>query len=150
MIFSKACEYGIRAVIFLADRSEKEGNTRISDIAAAIESPEAFTSKILQALARKGIVNSSKGKTGGFSLPQKNLNTLRIRNIVDAIDGPEIFNRCVMGLNFCSEINPCPLHYRFKDQRQSLSDLMQQDTIAELLCEYRSKNTFLKTNPKSA
>lgn len=144
MIFSKACEYGIRAVIFLADRAGKESNTRIGDIAAAIESPEAFTSKILQALVRKGIVNSSKGKTGGFSLPESKLNTLRIRNIVDAIDGPAIFSRCVMGLNHCSEINPCPLHHRFKEQRQRLTELMQQDTLAELLQEYRSRNTFLK------
>ena len=65
-MFSKACEYGIRASIFIAEQSLLDKKVSLKDIAKAIDSPEAYTSKILQQLSRNFIINSDKGPTGGF------------------------------------------------------------------------------------
>ncbi len=72
-MFSKTCEYAIRALIFVAQKSKNGGRTGIKEIANGIDSPEYFIAKILQDLSRKGFVQSAKGPTGGFLWKQKNL-----------------------------------------------------------------------------
>ena len=67
-MFSKACEYGIKASIFIAQQSLLDRKVNLREIAEAIESPTAYTSKILQKLSRQKIINTDKGPTGGFSM----------------------------------------------------------------------------------
>ena len=70
-MFSKSCEYGIRATIFIATQSYLNNRTGIKDIAKKIDSPEAFTAKILQILVKANIIHSTKGVGGGFEIPKK-------------------------------------------------------------------------------
>lgn len=70
-MFSKTCEYAIRAMIFIAQRSKDGQRVGIREIAKGIDSPEHFIAKILQQLARKGVVASVKGPNGGFFLDEK-------------------------------------------------------------------------------
>ena len=65
-MFSKACEYGIKAAIFIATKSYEGVRVSPKEIAENISSPQAFTAKILQSLVRHNIVNSVKGAYGGF------------------------------------------------------------------------------------
>ncbi len=65
-MFSKSCEYGIKALIYIANYSIKDKRANISFPAEAIDSPTAFTAKILQRLVKGDIVNSRKGPHGGF------------------------------------------------------------------------------------
>ncbi len=69
-MFSKACEYAIRAAIFIASESERGRRSSLKDIAREIDSPEAFTAKTLQKLTRSGIIVSTKGAQGGFEVPK--------------------------------------------------------------------------------
>ncbi len=70
-MFSKACEYGIRACIYIATESSVEKKIRIDKIAEQIKAPKAFTSKVLQQLVRHGIIFSSKGPRGGFYITEE-------------------------------------------------------------------------------
>ena len=67
-MFSKTCEYAIRAVLFIAQKSADGTKIGIREIAKGIDSPEHFIAKILQDLSRKGMVQSQKGPAGGFYL----------------------------------------------------------------------------------
>src|SRR5690554_7711945 len=77
-MFSKACKYAIRSVIFIAVCSLKKEKVGFKEIAKEIDAPEAFTAKILQMLAREGIIDSTKGVGGGFNIPLHRLDTTKL------------------------------------------------------------------------
>jgi Rrf2 family protein len=129
-IFSKTCEYAIRAVFFIAHKTADGGRVGIKEIANGIDSPEHFLAKILQDLSRRGIVQSAKGPNGGFYMDDASLKR-PLSNIVEAVDGNGIFTGCGLGLKQCSEISPCPLHHEFKTIRNQIHQLLETTTIGE-------------------
>jgi Rrf2 family protein len=129
-IFSKTCEYAMRAVFFVAHRTAEGGRVGIKEIATGIDSPEHFLAKILQDLSRRGIVQSAKGPNGGFYVDD-NILKMPLSAIVEAVDGNAIFTGCGLGLEYCSEENPCPLHHEFKAIRNQIQELLQSTAIGE-------------------
>lgn len=130
MFFSKTCEYAIRAVIFIAQKSEGGRKVGIKEVAAGIDSPEHFIAKILQDLSKRELIQSSKGPNGGFYVDSSaRSNTLA--DIVRAIDGEKIFKGCGLGLKSCSETKPCPLHNDFKEIRNKMHLTLKSATIGE-------------------
>ncbi len=85
-MFSKTCEYGIRAALYIASKSKKDERTNLKEVAREIDSPPAFTAKILQNLVRHGVVESLKGPSGGFVI-RKSPKPVRLIEVVTAIDG---------------------------------------------------------------
>ena len=96
-MFSKTCEYAIRAMIFIAKRSKSGEKTGIKEISNEIASPESFIAKILQELSRKGLVLSAKGPNGGFFLDEKLLDG-SLPDIIKTVDWEKIFSGCGLGL----------------------------------------------------
>jgi len=129
-IFSKTCEYAMRAVFFIAHRTSSGGKVGIKEIALGISSPEHFLAKILQDLSRRGIVSSAKGPNGGFFIDERNLKR-PLSHIVEAVDGNGLFTGCGLGLENCSEINPCPLHNQFKAIREQIHRMLENTAIEE-------------------
>jgi len=109
-MFSKTCEYGIRATIFIASESYQNKRVGLKDIAKKIDSPEAFTAKILQILSKDNIINSIKGVGGGFEIPRESMKDIKLAQIVNALEGDRVFTGCGLGLTHCSEDHPCPMH----------------------------------------
>lgn len=93
-MFSKACEYGIRSAIYIANASMDKNRVSVKEISEEINSPVAFTAKILQQLTKAKIIFSSKGSKGGFQIPKSQIKKIKLRQIVQAIDG-EIFIKVV-------------------------------------------------------
>ena len=139
-MFSKACEYGIRAMLHIARTSKVGTRVGIRDIAKAIDSPEPFMAKILQDLSRKGLVLSIKGPNGGFYMNEVH-QKISLAEIVTAIDGDQLFNGCGLGLKACNEKKPCPIHYEFKAIRTNLKAMLQS-TALEDLTENLEKGLF--------
>ena len=131
-MFSKACEYAIRSTIYIAEQSNLDKRVSITDIAKAIDSPEAFTAKILQMLVKKGIIKSIQGATGGFETDPKNIKKIKLIDIVIAIDGDLNDNACVLGLHKCSEIHPCPVHNKYKHIKKDLLTMLQKTSLDEM------------------
>jgi Rrf2 family iron-sulfur cluster assembly transcriptional regulator len=142
MILSKSCEYAIRATVYVALKSRENEKTGIIEVADAIGSPMHFTGKILQTLVRKKILCSAKGPTGGFYI--ENGQELFLVDIVRAIDGNGLFTACVLGLNSCSETQPCPMHYQVKPIRDLLMTEFSKKSVTELLEEFEQHKYFLK------
>jgi len=141
-MFSKACEYGIRAVLFIAKQSQKDLRPNITEIAKAVGSPEPFTAKVCQQLARAGIILSKKGPNGGFYLEKDS--TLRLADIVSEIDGDQIFTGCSLGLRECSSEHPCPVHDQFMDVRNGLKQMCENTLVMNLAANLEEGETFLK------
>lgn len=131
-MFSKACEYAIRASAYIAQQSLEGRRVNLKEIAATIGSPVAFTGKILQQLSRSGIVDSTKGAQGGFEMTRSKLDSLCLADIVMALDGEGIFTGCGLGLKQCNAQMPCPVHDRFIDIRNGLKDMLQQTSLVEV------------------
>ncbi len=143
-MFSKACEYAIRSVIFIADQSMQHQKVSLKEVARAIESPEAYTSKILQALSRHAIIVSEKGPSGGFFMDKHALEKCKLSHIVKAIDGDDIYKGCALGLKKCNEDKPCPVHYQFKWIREDLKNMLETSSIKTLSTGLNKGLTFLK------
>ncbi len=126
MIFSRPCEYAIRAMTHLAD--SPGGVARAQEIAAAEDIPLPILSKVLQDLARDGLLKSRRGPGGGFRLarPPEHIS---LRDVVAAIDGTEDFYRCAAGLAGCTEEAPCPLHDMWKRFREQLMVSLETSTL---------------------
>jgi len=142
-IFSKTCEYAMRAVFFIAHKTADGGRVGIKEIATGIDSPEHFLAKILQDLSRRRVIQSVKGPNGGFYTDDAVLQR-PISDIVEAVDGNGLFVGCALGLKPCSENNPCPLHHEFKLIRNQLHHLLTETTIREFNTDLISGATTLK------
>ena len=133
-MFSKACEYAIRAMLFIAQKSENGSKIGIKEISKGIDAPEYFLAKILQDLSRKDIVQSIKGPNGGFYLDESG-RKCTLADIVKAVDGDDLFIGCGLGLKVCSEKNPCPLHDEFKIIRKKIHYMLESTTVSEFNME---------------
>jgi Rrf2 family protein len=143
-MFSKACEYGIRATIYIAEQSLLGRKVSLKEVSKAIESPSAYTSKILQKLSKSNIVYSEKGPTGGFSIEKNDLEKLKLKSIVYALDGEDIYKGCGLGLKKCNEKKPCSVHNQFKSIREELKNMLETTTIKSLAIDFEKGNSFLK------
>jgi Rrf2 family protein len=129
-MFSKTCEYAIRAMMFIAHKSDSGLKVGVREISAGTLAPEHFIAKILQQLCRKGFVQSVKGPNGGFYLDELSRKRC-VADIVRAIDGDKLFIGCGLGLKNCSEKKPCPLHDEFKLIRKQIGDMLRSMTVGE-------------------
>lgn len=143
-MFSKTCEHAVKAIIFVARQSLEGKRTNLKEIAAGIDSPEAYTAKILQLLVKNGFVLSTKGVTGGFETDLNKMKQLPLLQVVEAFDGDFIANRCVLGLKFCSALNPCPFHDKYAPVRGKLVSVLQNTTILDLALGLYSGKAHLK------
>ena len=142
-MFSKACEYAIRSCIYISSQSIEGNRVSLIEVAKKIESPEAFTSKILQKLVKYKIINSVKGPGGGFEVQTNHLHETKLITIIEAFDG-EVLNRCSLGLNECSDTQPCPFHHKYKPIKEKLLDIFENTSLSDLLTVYKSGESFLK------
>lgn len=144
-MFSKACEYGIKATLHIAAESQSGHLATLKDIAKAIDSPVAFTAKILQQLAKSQVIFSVKGAAGGFGINQKQMAGIKLGHIVKAIDGDGIYKQCGLGLKNCNETKPCPVHNQVKQIRGEMKVMLDKVTMEEMLSGLNAGKTFLKT-----
>src|SRR5690554_6876022 len=143
-MFSKACEYAIRATIFVAVQSLKDERASLKAIAEQIDSPVAFTAKIMQELVRSQIMFSIMGPTGGFQMKKDKIDEVQLSEVVKAIDGDAIYRGCGLGLKECDASEPCPVHEKFVTIRDDLQNMLETTSIYELATGLEVGLTFLK------
>jgi Rrf2 family protein len=135
-MLSNSCRYGIRAVIYLASQPSTAGKTGIRKISSDLKLPTPFLAKILQQLAKQKILSSSKGPHGGFSI-LKDPRKISLLDIVNTIDGNDVFTNCVMHNGSCEGVEKdkkkCPLHEDYEKTRTELIKLFSSRTIYDLV-----------------
>lgn len=142
-MLTKTSEYAIRSVLYLAIHATGENKVGIKEVAHELELPLHFIGKILQDLARKGLIASVKGPHGGFYLNQPPAN-ISIMDVISVVDGVEAFKRCGLGMKQCSDDHPCPLHNDFKVFRDGLASLFRKKTIEDLMHQVETGHAYLR------
>ena len=142
-MFSKACEYAIKAVLHIAHKSRAGERVGVKAISKAINSPEAFTGKIMQQLSKSGLVQSIKGPSGGFWMGEDERKAANLRDIVRIIDGDKLYTECGLGLKHCNDAKPCPVHHQYKEIRDALIEMHTATTLDDL-AEKLEKDASLK------
>jgi Rrf2 family iron-sulfur cluster assembly transcriptional regulator len=141
-MLSNSCRYGIRAVIYLASQPLSNGKTGIKKISSDLNLPTPFMAKILQQLAKQKILSSSKGPHGGFSL-LKDPHEITLLDIVNTIDGKDVFTSCIMHNGSCEGVEKdkkkCTIHDEYEKTRADLIKLFGNRSIYDLA--QRADNT---------
>jgi len=129
VFFSKTCELGLQAVLYLSAKEKRIFNAE--EVSIELKVPKEFVSKVLQILTSSGIVGSKKGKNGGFYLA-KEPGQIRLIDIIEAIDGLDIFKSCVLGFPECSSETPCPVHEKWGKLRDEAYKMLSEETLEHL------------------
>ena len=140
MIFSNATEYAIRGLSELAAR-KTDGTILLDDLVAGTGLPRDFVAKIFQKLVRTGILRSVKGRGGGFALARPQ-HEVTLMDIVEAVEGPQLLDACVVGLERCNDHMPCAQHDLYKPIRQRLKDYLRTTTLADMAASLRTKQAW--------
>lgn len=134
MFFSKSFGYALRGVLYVILVSDEQRRVQTDEIAKTLSVPKHFLAKIMNRVVKEGILDSTKGPYGGFSINGETLTSPLIR-LLSITDGMEQFNTCVLQLRKCNKTTPCPLHYLIDENRNNLLKNLSQTTIADLLMQ---------------
>ena len=131
MKLSRESEYGLAGLIYLA-RQRPPAVVTVRAIADAQALPRMFLAKTFRKLAQHGVLRSHRGRQRGYELakaPQE----ISVREILEGIEGMDLFERCVFWSNACTPDQPCLLHQTWKMIRPQIMDLMARITLADLV-----------------
>jgi len=145
MIYSATIEYALRALAHIATLAPGE-RVLARDLAAITDIPRQFLGKILHRLARIDVLDSAKGRGGGFKLA-RDPEQLTVHDLVQAMDGGDIAKICVLGLDKCNDEQPCPMHDEWLNFRRTLMERVYSMTIADLGRNLQAKRA---ANPEAA
>lgn len=130
-MFSASCHYGLQAMFYIALHSTDKKNVDLNEIAVEQNIPKHFLSKILQLLVKQKLLVSMKGPTGGYKL-NRPADEISLLEIVEAIDGLDIFKQCGIGFQKCNPDKPCPIHNDYKKIRDKVYKLFEEKTLVAL------------------
>lgn len=130
MLLSRSCEYALRTALHLASR-EAAGFVSVRTVSREVGIPYPFLAKVVQALTSAGVFASRRGRGGGIMLAHAPA-AIPLEAIVRAVDGPDAFHACVLGLPGCDDRHPCPLHARWNPARSAFRAMFETTTLGEL------------------
>ena len=137
LLITRATEYAIRAVLYLAKQPAKEIVLK-KDICKTQDITPAFLTKILQPLIKVGIVGSQRGVGGGFYLTKKP-DEISLLDIVQAQEGPLLLNTCLEKPGTCDRDVFCPVHGAWSKVREDFSNTLASYTFAALVAREKEK-----------
>ena len=145
MLYSATIEYALRALAHIATLEPGE-RILARDLAAATDVPRQFLGKILHRLAKVDLLDSAKGRGGGFRF-QRPAEQMIVSDVVVALEGGDITKICVLGLDLCNDEQPCPMHDQWKVFRAALSERVYAMTIADLGKNLKAKRALHPKQP---
>jgi Rrf2 family iron-sulfur cluster assembly transcriptional regulator len=130
MEFTRKGEYAIRGILYLA--SLPQGKVAlISEIAEIADVPKSFLAKIFQSFAKIGLVKSSRGTGGGFVLARPAAQ-ITLREVVEAVEGPIVPNRCLIGKGTCARDSTCSVHPVWRKVQNEVVAILDGITLEDL------------------
>jgi len=130
MIISRTSQYAIQALIYIATQ-EQDQPILNREIAARLNVPAPYLAKIMQSLCRGGLLNSFRGRLGGFTL-RTDSSKINLMSVLRVTEGVEFTQGCVLGLKLCSDETACPMHLRWTPIKQHIIDLLHEQTLDKL------------------
>ena len=129
-MFSQASEYALRALTELARYPMGEW-VLTTQLADPLEIPVHYLAKVLQTLAKRGLLESQRGRMGGFRLAVP-ASDVTAYDVVKALDDVRTLESCIMGEGECSDETACPLHTLWQSLRQRFVEALETTTLKDL------------------
>ena len=129
-MISQTAEYALRAVVYLAGQNVPCTTQQLADVTHV---PVGYLAKVMQGLARSGLVHSQRGLHGGYTLG-KPPGQLSVWEVIEAVDPIQRIRSCPLGLE-SHGVNLCPMHRRLDDALASVEKAFRNSTLAELLSD---------------
>ena len=147
-MLSQTAEYALRTILFIAQRNEEAGPVQTEAIAEALAIPRNYLSKILHRLAQEGLLQSSRGRGGGFVLSRPP-GQLPIIDIVGLFDQITPTRKCLLGRPTCSDAHPCDAHAAWKDMSERVATFFRDTTVGDMLGETAAAASGRKKSNRS-
>lgn len=130
MQITRAGEYGVLGLLNLVRRGS--GATAMIDEVSREEAiPPSFLGKIFQSLARAGLVRSVRGAGGGFRLLRA-AERISVLEVIEAVQGPIVLQRCLGETDDCSHLPACPLCGLLAEAQTQLRQTLARRSLADL------------------
>ncbi len=137
-MLSKASSYAIQALSYLAIQDEDRGYVPISEVAEQLSIPYHFLKKILADLAQHDLLTSQRSAKGGVAL-YKDPKKISLLDIIQKVDGSDLFTQCILGLPGCGEKAPCALHNAWAAERNRLQLMFSSTSLADVAKRIQEK-----------
>ncbi len=132
MLFSKSFDYALRGVLYVSLTSRTKKRILIEEISMELSVPEHFLRKVMNKLAKKGILNSTKGPFGGLSLNEETKG-FTLLSLLKAVDNVHPYNSCVLKSRKCNAAHPCVMHDHVSKLRDDIYKILAKTTIDDIL-----------------
>lgn len=129
MPLTRESEYALLGLKVLLGRTGGE-SVSVAEIAAAQDLPQPFLAKVFLKLAQSGILASRRGRGHGYRLAREPAEVL-VRDVIEAVEGSAVLERCFLWEGHCHDANPCPLHFRFKALLPEFRAVLESVTLAD-------------------
>jgi Rrf2 family iron-sulfur cluster assembly transcriptional regulator len=128
MNFSKTSAYALKILSFMAD----SGNGMFSAqyLNRKLNIPYPYLRQLLTRLTTKGFIRSTRGRKGGFTF-SRDIHTIYVADVIDSVEGLEVFNTCMVGFETCPFNHTCPLHETWTETRKSIIDVLNRTSLAD-------------------
>lgn len=130
MVLSRTSQYAIQALIYIATQPPGEPVLN-RDIADRLNVPAAYLAKILQSLCKHGLLDSFRGRLGGFCL-RDGMHKTTLMQVLLLTEGPDFTKNCILGLKECSDETACPMHFKWKPVKNKIITMMNDMCLADL------------------
>jgi Rrf2 family protein len=132
MVCSKSFGYALRGILYVALLSDEKPRIQVEEIATKLSVPRDYLAKIMKQIVKEGILSSTKGPYGGFSVNKNTLKTPLIK-LYKLTDGLDQFSKCVLNLRNCNASRPCPMHTQIEANRKDWVKIFSKTLIRDLL-----------------
>lgn len=130
MVLSRTSQYAIQALIYIATQPPGEPVLN-RDIADRLNVPSAYLAKILQNLCKQGLLDSFRGRLGGFCL-REGMHKTSLMQALALTEGPDFTKSCILGLKECSDETACPMHFKWLPVKKKIIALLEGMTLEDL------------------
>jgi len=129
MRLSKTSEYALRILSFMINSDMQVFSARY--LIESLDVPDKYLRRLMTDLSKNGFIKSMKGRDGGYVFA-KNANKIYLSQVIDAVEGMDRYEGCILGFGDCSDNNPCSLHENYAPIKEQLIQFLSQTTISEL------------------
>lgn len=130
MVLSRTSQYAIQALIYIATQAPGEPVLN-RDIADRLNVPAAYLAKILQSLCKHGLLDSFRGRLGGFCL-REGMQKTSLMQVMLLTEGPDFTKNCILGLKECTDETACPMHFKWKPVKNKIIAMMNEMHLEDL------------------
>ncbi len=128
MIITKTTEYSIRILSFMSLSNDKLITAKF--LQKHLKIPPRYLFRLLTSLTKSGFIESKQGRNGGYVF-LKSLDEIFVSDIIDAVEGKNPFNDCILGLHECMFEKPCSMHHVWADAKKSVIKVLKNTTLAD-------------------